>query len=210
MRPPETDSPEKDSAANKNLPVITNRASKTTTKAKRLRLNGPSGELLGDTRAHFSLLFLEAASFSGKSVFGGRIIFGRTRPYHFGQIGFRRPHHFRAQKAVSFRAPFISPRSIWWVPVSFFVLAKARPTYSRRLFAKGKRRIRPTRPSAPRSFTSPPWAPAKIRFDSPRGHWREAPVLEYRADSSALPSPHYCSGHCWRSEELRRARGDAV
>ena len=92
MRPPETDLSEKDSAANKNLSVLTNRASKTTTRAKRLRLNWPSGELLGATRAHFSFLFLEAASFSGaqgrvisgKSVFGGRIIFGRKRPYYFG------------------------------------------------------------------------------------------------------------------------------
>ena len=85
MRPPETDSPEKDLAANKNLPVITNRSSKTTTRAKRFRL-------MGATRAYFSFLFLDVVSFSGaqgcvisgKSVFGGRIIFGRKRPYYFG------------------------------------------------------------------------------------------------------------------------------
>ena len=85
MRPPETDSPEKDLAANKNLPVITNRSSKTTTRAKRFRL-------MGATRVSFS---------------GCRIIFGRIRLCHIGQISFRRPHHFRAQKAVLFRAPFI-------------------------------------------------------------------------------------------------------
>ena len=85
MRSPETDSPEKDLAANKNLPVITNRSSKTTTRAKRFRL-------MGATRAYFSFLFLDVVSFSGaqgcvisgKSVFGGRIIFGRKRPYYFG------------------------------------------------------------------------------------------------------------------------------
>jgi len=35
--------------------------------------------------------------------YGGRIIFWHKRAYHFGQIGFWRPHHFRAQTAVSFR-----------------------------------------------------------------------------------------------------------
>ena len=49
--------------------------------------------------------------FSGAQHYGGRIIFQRRRayhfrrgrPYHFGQIGFWRPHNFWAQTAVSFR-----------------------------------------------------------------------------------------------------------
>ena len=49
--------------------------------------------------------------FSGTQHYGGHIIFQRKRayhfrrgrPYHFGQIGFWRPHNFWAQTAVSFR-----------------------------------------------------------------------------------------------------------
>ena len=40
--------------------------------------------------------FRGTVSYNRKVFVGGRILFGR--------IGFRRPHHFRAQKAVSFRA----------------------------------------------------------------------------------------------------------
>ena len=40
--------------------------------------------------------FRGTVSYNRKVFVGGQIL--------FGQIGFRRPHHFRAQKAVSFRA----------------------------------------------------------------------------------------------------------
>ena len=60
------------------------------------------------------------ASLLGESVFGGRIIFGRKRPYHFGQIGFRRPHHFRAQKSVLFRANRFSEAASFRAPLIEF------------------------------------------------------------------------------------------